>query len=159
MGQVTISLNGRGYRLNCGAGEEGRLRELAVELNLRLERLAVDFGQQADDRLLVMAALLLTDELLELKARLGASEASVGAAAPEPETLVSAEPDAAAPPSARSAEKPEQKVSAASAAKPTGPSGAAAGPGRPGAQRMSLEARLAEARAGRANAPPKPGTT
>jgi cell division protein ZapA (FtsZ GTPase activity inhibitor) len=68
MGQVTITLNSRTYRLRCGDGEEARLLELADHLRQRIDRLATEFGQIGDDRLLVMAALLVTDELLDAQA-------------------------------------------------------------------------------------------
>ena len=70
MGQVTVSLNGRAYRLQCGDGEEARLRELAGHLNRRIEELTRKFGRIADDRLLVMAGLLIADELWEAKDKL-----------------------------------------------------------------------------------------
>lgn len=73
MGHVTITLNCRTYRLRCGDGEEPRLLELANHLRQRIDRLSVEFGQVGDDRLLVMAALLATDELLDAKALLAES--------------------------------------------------------------------------------------
>ena len=70
MGQVSITLNGRTYRLRCGDGEEARLLELAAHVRNKIEHLATDFGQVGDDRLMIMAALLVTDELFEARARL-----------------------------------------------------------------------------------------
>ncbi len=70
MGQVSITLNGRTYRLRCGDGEESRLLELSAHLRDKIERLTSDFGQVGDDRLMIMAALLITDELFEARARL-----------------------------------------------------------------------------------------
>ncbi len=74
MGQATITLNGRTYRLRCGDGEEARLIELASHVHSKIERLANEFGQIGDDRLMVMAALLITDELFEARARLVESQ-------------------------------------------------------------------------------------
>jgi len=73
MGQITISLNGRSYRLSCGDGEEDRLRELADYVCQRIDELAGDFKQVGDDRLLVMAALMVTDELFDAREALGLS--------------------------------------------------------------------------------------
>lgn len=99
MGQVAVTINTRTYRLACGPGEEGRLRELAAHLALRVERLAMDFGQHGDERLLVMAALLTTDELLEARARLaeldGGQEHEATAA--KAAAAVASESNAAAP--------------------------------------------------------------
>ena len=72
MGQVTITLNGRSYRLRCGPGEEPRLIELADEVRAKLDGLISEFGQAGDDRLLLMSALLIADELHDARARLAA---------------------------------------------------------------------------------------
>lgn len=67
MGQVTIALNGRSYRLQCGDGEERRVEALAAHLRSHIERLAIESGPGGHDRLLVMAALLVTDELFDAR--------------------------------------------------------------------------------------------
>lgn len=76
MGQVAVTVNGRTYRLKCGDGEEARLLELAGYLTARVEAVAKEFGQVGDDRLLLMAALLITDELFDVKARAVAAPAA-----------------------------------------------------------------------------------
>ncbi len=68
MAQVTLSINGRTYRVGCGDGEESRLRQLAAEVATRVDRLVMEFGQVGEARLLLMAALLATDEVLDLRA-------------------------------------------------------------------------------------------
>ena len=80
MPTVSVIINGRAYRLACGAGEEARLRDLADDLNRRIDHLATGAALPGDDRLIVMAALLVTDELLELKGRLAESEPVTGIA-------------------------------------------------------------------------------
>lgn len=75
MGQVAVTLNGRTYRLVCGDGEEPRLAELANHVKNHVEKLAREFGQAGDERLLLMAALLVADELWEARAELKASTA------------------------------------------------------------------------------------
>ena len=92
MGQVSVSVNGRSYRLVCGDGEEPRLRELAALVNARVDMLVAQFGQPGEARLLLMAALLTTDELLDTRVKLdeavaeaaAALRAAAAAAAPEP---------------------------------------------------------------------------
>lgn len=112
MPQVTVSVNGRLYRLRCGDGEEARLKMLAEHLNARIERLALDTGQHGDERLLLMAALFATDELLDLKARLDKLEAATEAAsddiAPSPE---SGDDGGAADPEASGEAEAEQPAS------------------------------------------------
>lgn len=76
MGQVQATINGRSYKLDCADGQEQRLGELANFVGDKVERLAKEFGQVGDIRLLMMAALMTADELFdlrdELKARLDA---------------------------------------------------------------------------------------
>jgi cell division protein ZapA len=67
MGQVSVTLNGRTYRLECGEGEETHLIALAEYLGTHVETMKRKFGQVGDDRLILMASLLVTDELWELK--------------------------------------------------------------------------------------------
>jgi cell division protein ZapA len=68
MGQVTVTLNGRAYRLGCGDGEEERLIALADHVRSKLDTLVAQFGQAGNDRLLLMAALLIADELWDARA-------------------------------------------------------------------------------------------
>jgi cell division protein ZapA len=44
MGQVTVTVNGRTYRLRCGEGEEARLIQLATLVGDRTDGLAAEFG-------------------------------------------------------------------------------------------------------------------
>jgi cell division protein ZapA len=72
MGQVSVTLNGRTYRLECGEGEESHLIELAEYLNSHVEAMKYKFGQVGDDRLILMAALMVADELTEARRQLDA---------------------------------------------------------------------------------------
>lgn len=62
-------MNGRTYRLACGDGEETRLQSLAAHVKAKVDTLAQQFGQVGEDRLFLMAALLVADELFELRDR------------------------------------------------------------------------------------------
>lgn len=70
MGQATITINGRTYRLECGDGEEERLLALADIVRRRVNSLAGEFAAAGDGRLLLMAALMLADELMDAQAQL-----------------------------------------------------------------------------------------
>jgi len=72
MGQVAINLNGRSFRFNCGEGEEARLQELAAYVRTRVEDLTREFGNVGEQRLLLMAALYITDELWDARAEAAA---------------------------------------------------------------------------------------
>jgi cell division protein ZapA len=67
MGQVSVTLNGRTYRLECGEGEETHLIALAEYLSSHVDTMKRKFGQVGDDRLILMASLHVTDELWELR--------------------------------------------------------------------------------------------
>lgn len=67
MGQVSVTLNGRSYRLECSEGEEAHLVELSEYLGAHVDEMRRKFGQVGDDRLILMASLVVTDELWELR--------------------------------------------------------------------------------------------
>ena len=71
MGQISVTLNGRNYRLECNEGEEAHLLELAEYLGSHVEEMRQRFGQVGDDRLILMASLVVTDELWELRREVG----------------------------------------------------------------------------------------
>lgn len=70
MGKVSLEINGRKYALGCDDGEEPRLEGLGRKLDDRIKILANQFGQIGDLRLLVMAAISMTDELEESRQNL-----------------------------------------------------------------------------------------
>jgi cell division protein ZapA len=71
MGQVSVTLNGRSYRLECSEGEEAHLVELAEYLGSHVDTMRQKFGQVGDDRLILMASLVVADELWELRREIG----------------------------------------------------------------------------------------
>ena len=80
MAQVSVSINGRQFRMACEDGQEDHLVTLARELDGRIEGLRVKFGEIGDTRLTVMAALTLADELGEMRLRIGRLEAELAGA-------------------------------------------------------------------------------
>ena len=64
---MSVTLNGRNYRLECSEGEEAHLLELAEYLGSHVDEMRRKFGQVGDDRLILMASLVVTDELWELR--------------------------------------------------------------------------------------------
>jgi cell division protein ZapA len=67
--EVTVTVNGRPYKVACSPEEEERLRSLAAALDRRVTELAKSFGQVGEGQLLVVAGLLLADELDEAQQR------------------------------------------------------------------------------------------
>jgi cell division protein ZapA len=69
MAQVEIRINNRPYRISCDDGQEDHLTRLAGFVDKRVQELVASVGQVGEDRLLVMASLLIADELSETFAR------------------------------------------------------------------------------------------
>ena len=65
MAQVDVAINGKSYRIACDDGQEDHLLQLAAFVDQRIQELVASVGQVGDARLLVMASLLIADELSE----------------------------------------------------------------------------------------------
>jgi cell division protein ZapA len=74
MSQVSVTINGRQFRMACEDGQEEHLTALARDLDGRIETLRAKFGEIGDTRLTVMAALTIADELGEMGTRLNRLE-------------------------------------------------------------------------------------
>jgi cell division protein ZapA len=70
MAHVSVSINGRQYRMACDDGQEHHLARLANDLDQRITSLRGTFGEIGDMRLTIMAALILIDELSEQRQRM-----------------------------------------------------------------------------------------
>ena len=70
MSQVSVTINGRQFRMACEDGQEGHLMNLARDLDSRIEGLRTKFGEIGDTRLTVMAALTIADSLAETGLRI-----------------------------------------------------------------------------------------
>ncbi len=90
MPQVTVAINGRSYTIACEPGEEDRVRQLGRSIDAKVVGFAKDAPQAGEARLLVMAALMLADELSEARETLRrARGSSNGPAAVDEEALAS----------------------------------------------------------------------
>jgi cell division protein ZapA len=65
MGQVSVNINGRDYDIACADGEEEHVNQLAGLVAARVDKLAASVGQLGEARMLLMACLVLADELKE----------------------------------------------------------------------------------------------
>lgn len=68
MAQVAISFNNRTYRFACSEGEVERLEVIANYLKSKLDGLMQEHGAIGDERLILMAALMVADELFDARA-------------------------------------------------------------------------------------------
>lgn len=79
MSQVSVTINGRQFRMACEDGQEGHLMNLARELDSRIDGLRTKFGEIGDTRLTVMAAITVADELSEAGQRIKRLEEELAA--------------------------------------------------------------------------------
>ncbi len=78
MAQVVVSIAGRTYRMACDDGEEARLEQLARDFDTRISGLRASFGEIGDQRIVVMAALTLSDELNEAQRQIAEFKDKLG---------------------------------------------------------------------------------
>jgi cell division protein ZapA len=79
MASLNVTINGRSYRIGCEEGQEDHLLALAAEVNGHVDGLKGTFGEIGDQRLTVMAALMVADQLSETRRRVATLEAALAA--------------------------------------------------------------------------------
>ncbi|AEV39196.1 Cell division protein ZapA-like protein [Pseudovibrio sp. FO-BEG1] len=77
MAQITVTINDRSFRMACDDGEEERLLGLAQRFDDSISGLRENFGEIGDQRLTVMAGIMVTDHLAEVERKLKAAEARI----------------------------------------------------------------------------------
>jgi cell division protein ZapA len=70
MSKVTVVINTRKYDIECDDGQEEHLIQLSQYVDRRVDGLVSVVGQVGDARLLLMASLLVADELSEVQTKL-----------------------------------------------------------------------------------------
>ena len=70
MAQVTVRINGYAYTLGCKDGEEEHLQSMADEVERRIEGIKAALGTGGEARMLVMASLMLADDLFEAEKKM-----------------------------------------------------------------------------------------
>ena len=67
MAQVDITVNNQNFLIACEDGQEDRLMDLSKIVDDKVGELVAQVGQVGQTRLLVMAALVIADELVDLR--------------------------------------------------------------------------------------------
>jgi cell division protein ZapA len=62
-----VTIDGHKYRLACNEGEEARLESLAGMIDEKIGEMRAAFGEIGDQRLVIMAALTIADNLGEAR--------------------------------------------------------------------------------------------
>lgn len=79
MAQVKLSVNGRVYRISCDDGEEEHVTALGARFDEAIVELRGVLGEIGDQRLMMMAGILMTDRLADAEQRLGRAEGEIKA--------------------------------------------------------------------------------
>ena len=74
---VNVMVNNRAYTIACDEGEEEHLKQLAAHVDTKVRELLGSVGQVGDQRLMLMAALLVADEYQTVTAQLAALKSEV----------------------------------------------------------------------------------
>ncbi|MBN9033083.1 MULTISPECIES: cell division protein ZapA [Rhizobium] len=74
MAQVTVTIDGKAYRMACEEGQENHLSELADKFDRYVSHLKTQFGEIGDLRITVMAGIMVMDELSDVGRRLAKVE-------------------------------------------------------------------------------------
>ncbi len=67
MGEINLSLNGKNFGIACDDGQEGRVSDLGKYVDVRLREIAGAGGASNESHLLVLTAIVLADEISELR--------------------------------------------------------------------------------------------
>src|SRR5690606_3557974 len=77
MAQVSVTIDGKVYRMACNEGQEEHLIDLAQRFDRYVTHLKESFGEIGDQRITVMAGIMVLDELVELQKRVRGMEAEI----------------------------------------------------------------------------------
>ena len=83
MAQVTIAVNGHDYVVGCEDGQERRLAALAASVDAQVRQVARDVGTLGETRLMLMGALVMADDIAELRGEVEALKSQLAEARSE----------------------------------------------------------------------------
>lgn len=83
MGQVVVKVNGRDFALSCTDGQEARIRRLAQYVDAKIGEFTKSIGQVGEARLILLAALIIADELSDANQALQEERSRAASASPE----------------------------------------------------------------------------
>jgi len=82
MGQLNVTINGRPFAVTCDDGQEARTRRLGQYVDAKVAEFVGSFGQVGEARLLLLAALVIADELADAGEALRLERSGAQAAEP-----------------------------------------------------------------------------
>ena len=70
MPEIIVNINDQDYAIVCDPGEENHLKQLSSRIDFKVRELTKRFGKIGETRLMVMASLLIADEIHDLNQKL-----------------------------------------------------------------------------------------
>lgn len=67
MAEINLSINGRNYGIACDDGQEKRLKDLGYYVDQRMKEIGRAGAANNDAHLLVLTALMMADEIYDLR--------------------------------------------------------------------------------------------
>ena len=79
LAQVTVRINGYAYTVGCEDGQEQHLQAMAEQVEKRIDSIKALGSNSGEARLLVLASLLMADEIHDLRTELDSARRAAGA--------------------------------------------------------------------------------
>ena len=70
MPELIVNINDQDYAIVCDPGEENHLKNLSSRIDNKVRDLTKKFGKIGETRLMVMASLIISDEMHELQKKI-----------------------------------------------------------------------------------------
>ena len=74
MSELNLTINGKSYRIGCDPGEEARVKELGAYIDSHVRALSGAGNTGTEANLMLLASIVLCDELFHAKEQLAALE-------------------------------------------------------------------------------------
>jgi len=87
MAEVTLKINGKDYKIGCDPGEEERVHQLGAYIDRQVSAIAGSGGVISEANLLVLAGIIMADELFETKDMLAHAQSQYEAVSQKLEEL------------------------------------------------------------------------
>jgi cell division protein ZapA len=78
MAQVAVKVNGYAYTVGCEDGQEAHLQAMAAQVDSRIDSIKALGGNSGEVRLLLLAALLMADEIHDIRIEMDALREAAG---------------------------------------------------------------------------------